>query len=620
MSLAQALATAVSGMRTTQTGLALVAGNVANAETPGYVRKTLTQVTTGSGDAGLGVRVSGINRVLDKYLQAQLRTETAGGSYASVRSSYFQRLQTIYGPPGAAGGIEATYNQFTTALQSLSTSPDDSAARTNVLSAAQGLAQQLNQMTSDIQGLRSDAEQGLADSVTSANQDINQIVSLNRQIAANGSNDAATATLMDQRDQAIDQLSQLMDIRVVQGDGNQVSVFTTSGAQLAGSEAAQLNFTPQGSVTANQQWNADPTKSTLSSVTLTMPGGGTIDLVASKAIRSGQIAAYLEARDQTLVAAQSQLDGLAAGMASALSDQSIDGTAVTSGPRAGFDVNTANLSDGNTVAFSYTDTATGAVHHVTLMQVSDPNALPLDPTATADPNDTVIGVDFSQGLASVVTQLNSQFNGHIQFSNPSGTTLRILDDGTANTTDIASATATVTATSLAGGTAELPFFTDGNQAFSGAITANGSETTGFAGRITVNAGLIADPSRLVAYQAGVAAGDETRPDFLFNQMTQAPVDFSPTAGIGTAASPFSGSLPAYLQQMLSQQGSAADAAAQLQQGQDVVVNALQQRASDDSGVNIDNEMAQLLQLQNAYAANARVLSTVKAVLDDLMNL
>jgi len=620
MSLAQSLTTAVTGLRTTQTGLALVAGNVANAETPGYIRKTLIQVPTGSGDAGLGVRVAGINRVLDQFLQAQLRTEAGGGAYANVKNAYFQRLQSVYGPPGAEGGLESVYNRFTAALQTLSTSPDDYSARANVLSSAQALTQQLNRMTTDIQALRSDAEMGLADSVARANEAMKQIAALNRQLAATGSSDAAAATLMDQRDRYVDELSQLMDVRVSQGEYNQVSVFTTSGIQLVGTSAAQMTFSPQGALTANMQWSSDPAQSSVGTITLTAASGGSLDLIATKAIRSGQIAAYLEARDQILVSAQGQLDAVAAAMASALSDRTIGGTAASSGAQTGFDIDVANLSDGNTVSLAYTDTATGLVHRVTLMQVSDPQALPLADTVTADPNDKVIGVDFSQGMAGVVSQLNGQFNGRIQFSNPAGTTLRILDDGAANTADVNSVVATVTATSLAGGSAELPFFVDGSGLYTGAITRDGSQSVGFAGRITVNSGLLADPTRLVVYQASSAAGDGTRPNFLYDQLTGAPLDYPPSAGIGTAPAPFSGSLPSYIQQMLSQQGSAAHAAALLQQGQEVVVNALQQRISDESGVNIDNEMAHLLQLQNAYAANARVLSTVKAMLEALLNI
>ena len=75
-----------------------------------------------------------------------------------------------------------------------------------------------------------------------------------------------------------------------------------------------------------------------------------------------------------------------------------------------------------------------------------------------------------------------------------------------------------------------------------------------------------------------------------------------------------------MRQVISQQGAAAEAASNLKQGQDVVFNALQQRFNDSASVNIDQEMANLLSLQNAYAANARVLTTVKEMLDELLRL
>ena len=81
----------------------------------------------------------------------------------------------VYGAPGSDSALETVYNNFTTALQALSTSPDAGAARTGVLTAAQALAQQLNGMSSDIQGMRSDAEAGLADSVQQANDAMQQI-------------------------------------------------------------------------------------------------------------------------------------------------------------------------------------------------------------------------------------------------------------------------------------------------------------------------------------------------------------------------------------------------------------------------------------------------------------
>ena len=87
MGLSQALSTAMSGLRATQAAIWLVI-DVANSETPGYVRKSLIQVAGMTGEYGSSVQLNGVDRQLDAYLQTQLRTETSGAAYADIRSTY----------------------------------------------------------------------------------------------------------------------------------------------------------------------------------------------------------------------------------------------------------------------------------------------------------------------------------------------------------------------------------------------------------------------------------------------------------------------------------------------------------------------------------------------------
>ena len=135
----------------------------------------------------------------------------------------------MFGQPGESNALETVFNNFTTAVQALSTSPDSSASRYGVLTAGQTLAQHLNGMTADIQGLRSDAELGLSDAVNQANAALRNIAAINQQLGLTNVQDATTATLKDRRDFYIDQLSQLMDIKVVESDHNQVNIFTRAG-------------------------------------------------------------------------------------------------------------------------------------------------------------------------------------------------------------------------------------------------------------------------------------------------------------------------------------------------------------------------------------------------------
>src|SRR4051812_24589908 len=413
MSLTQALNISSSGLKTTQAGMALIASNVANAQAPGYVRKTMLLTSVAASANGNSVRVGAIQRELDTYLQKQLRTESSGGAYADTRATFYDRLQQIYGDPTSDSALSAVYNTFTNSVQSLVTSPDSQAARSQVLSNAQVLAQTLNGMTTDVQSLRSDAENGIAAAVATANDAMKKIADLNQQLAGHAITNASDAALADQRDAAIDTLSQLMDIRVTQGSDGALNVFTNSGVQLAGTTASQLAFDTRGTVTATTQWSADPTQSSLGTLTLVSPNGGSMDLIANKSIRSGKIAALLDMRDNVLVQAQRQLDSLAATMSQAMSNTTVDGSAVTNG----FQVDTSGLQNGNQINLTYTDQPSGTQHKVSIVRVDDPLALPLSNSATDDPNDEVVGIDFSGGMASVVAQLSAKFPS-LNISNP----------------------------------------------------------------------------------------------------------------------------------------------------------------------------------------------------------
>ena len=107
MSLGSALATAMSGLRANQAALSIVSSNVANAQTPGYVSESVNQVEVATGDTGASVSVIGINRQLNQFVQAQLRSETSGGAYADQMANVLTQLQSVYGTPGSAGSLGA---------------------------------------------------------------------------------------------------------------------------------------------------------------------------------------------------------------------------------------------------------------------------------------------------------------------------------------------------------------------------------------------------------------------------------------------------------------------------------------------------------------------------------
>jgi len=614
MGLSSALAIAMSGLTANQAALSIVSGNVANANTPGYVVQTPNQVEVSTGGAGNSVQVTGVNRQLDLYVQSQLRTETAGGAYADQTANILGQLQDVYGTPGGAGTLETSYSNFTTALQALSTSQGSTSAQTTALAAAQSLAQSLNQTSQGIQSLRSNVEQDISSSVTEANTDMTQIASINQQLQGLSATDPAAATLMDQRDNAINDLSTLMDVHVSTGTGNQVNVSTTSGTQLvSGSLASTMNFSSPGSLTANSLYSTNPSQNGVGSLTIQLPNGASYDMVANNTITSGKIAADLKLRDQTLVQAETQVDQLAASMSSALSNTTTAGTAIT-GPPSGFSVSTSNMLAGNTINLTVSNGATNTQQQISIVNVTDPTALPLQNAANASPQ--LVGVNLSNGITpAVLAQLNQALGPNVTVTG-SGTTLNIVSDGST----LNAASTTTTASSLTSGSPQLAVFTDGNSLYTGAITSSGSQMTGLAGRITVNPALLSNPQDLSVYSTSpvTAAGDTTRSDFLYSQLTTGSFSYSPTTGLGSTSSPFTGTITSYMQQFLSQQANASTTATQLQQGQDVVVSTLQQKFNSVAGVSIDTEMSNLIALQNSYAANAHVMSVVQSMMNSLL--
>ena len=614
MGLSSALATAMSGLRANQAALSIVSGNIANAQTPGYVTQTANQIEVASGGDGASVQVTGVNRQLDLFVQSQLRTETSGGAYADQMSNILSQLQNVYGTPGGDGTIETSYSNFTTALQALSTSQGSQSAQTTALAAAQSLAQTLNSTTQGIQALRSNVQQDIGTSVNEANTDMSQIATINSQLQGLSPTDPAAATLMDQRDNAISDLSKLMDVHVVTDSSNQANVFTTSGTQLVGGPlASKMNFSSPGSLTANSLYSTNASQNGVGSLTIQLPNGATYDMVANNTITSGQIAADLKLRDQTLVQAQTQVDQLAASMSSALSAQTTAGTAVT-GPPAGFSVDTSNMLPGNTINLTITNSGNNTQQQISIVNVTDPTALPLQNLPNASPQ--LIGVDLSGGITpNVLAQLNAAVPG-VNFT-ASGNTLSVVGSGTAA---VNAASTTTTTSSLTSGSAQLPLFTDGTSLYTGAITSSGSQMTGLAGRITVNPALLSNPQDLSVFSTSpvTPAGDTTRSDFLFSQLTTGSFSYSPQTGLGSSSSPFTGTITNYMQQFLSQQANASTTATQLQQGQDVVVSNLQQKFNSVAGVSIDTEMSNLIALQNSYAANAHVMSVVQSMMNSLL--
>ncbi len=205
-----------------------------------------------------------------------------------------------------------------------------------------------------------------------------------------------------------------------------------------------------------------------------------------------------------------------------------------------------------------------------------------------------------------------------------GNVLRVLDAGGGNS--VSSVRAAFSVSGLTGEGPELPLFTDvgGNAIYTGTLDGARPQKRGFAGRIGVNPALLADTSRLVVYNTTPGAttqqGDGTRPRLLLDRLSNATRGLSNGSGIGDSVNGYRSNVLDFSRRIVEDQGAKASQALSLDQGQKIVLNTVQSKYAETSGVSIDQEMSDLVMIQNAYAANARVMSAVKELFDVLMRI
>lgn len=625
MGLMSTLHNAISGLNVSQAQMGIISRNVANQSTVGYTRRTLsTQETSATGITAGAVRETSVNRVLDNLLQKQLRTESAGAAYTATRADYLNRVDTLFGTPGSDTGLNAAFAKFSTSLQQMAQDPASSTTRQNVLATAGSLAANISSLSKNVQTMRGEIESKIADQVSTVNNLLQGIETTTSQLAR--TQDSATrAGLLDERDKYIDQLSSYFDTKTFDGGNGNFSIYTTSGAPLfVEGRGLRLQFDERFAVSANAQYNTNPTLSGLGGLRISDPIGGSVDMMQGGLIQSGSFAALFDLRDKVLVDTQTQLDDFAAALTTTLGDKTITGAAATVGAQTGFDLDINALQSGNIISMEYTALPGGTKQKVSFIAVNNPGVLPLAAGATPDPNDIEYGIDFSGGLPAAMTAIGTALGASFTVSNQGGGVVRILDDG-ATTTKMNSLSARATVTSLTNNGLAIPLFVDGSNGskiYTGSFDA-GSQKVGYASGIQVNPAILADPSRLVVYQTAPTTtlnGDPARPSYLRDQLQAYESDFTPAVALTGSTAVYHGTTSQFLDRLIANQTQAASNAQTLSEGQQTVVNTLAERAAKVSGVNSDEELSNLIEIQNIYSANARIVSVVKDLFDTLMRI
>jgi flagellar hook-associated protein 1 FlgK len=296
-----------------------VASNISNALTEGYAQRglSLSPSTIGAG----GVLINAITRSVDPVLISDRRLADADFGHAFVSAGFLANLESLIGDPESENSLSGRLSQFEVSLISAASRPDLTLRHDIAIDSAKDLAGTLKGISDGIQELRSDADRSINTQIDRLNEALQQVQALNaRIIATSRGRDTENASLLDHRQQIIDEISEMVPIREVPRDHGAIALYTTGGAILLDGPAATLEFTSTSVIVPHM------------TVANTLLSGLTINGLPVRTgsddgvLRGGTIGAQFTIRDETAVAVQTQIDAVARDLVERFQDPAVDPT------------------------------------------------------------------------------------------------------------------------------------------------------------------------------------------------------------------------------------------------------------------------------------------------------
>lgn len=312
MATGDVLNTAITGLLAFQRGLAVTGHNVANVNTAGYSRQTALLVTnnplfSGSGYIGNGVKVQTVTRAYDSFIQSQLRSSTAANSQLQEYYTLASEVDNIFADTQA--GLSPSLSSFFEAIQGVAQNPTSVPARQVLLSQGQSLAARFQYIDDRLESMRKNVNTQIETVVDEINSYAASIADLNAQIAtAQGSGlGQAPNDLLDQRDELIRQLAERVAVTTVAQDDGAVNVFIGTGQTLVLGETVNTLAATQNAYDATR-------------LEVGFVAGGTTTTVSS-IITGGSLGAALAFRSEILDTSQNTLGQIAIGLSRTFNDQ-----------------------------------------------------------------------------------------------------------------------------------------------------------------------------------------------------------------------------------------------------------------------------------------------------------
>ena len=314
------MSVALQSLLTQQGAMEVVANNIANANTPGYSREVpileeSPPILSGNTMVGTGVTLQSVQSVRDNILDLRIDQETSQQSSLNSYVDSMNQVQALFNETQGTG-LQTDLSNFFNSFQSLATDPTSSSLRQAAIIAGQDLAGAFSQTSDNLSTIQQGLDQSVVQTVQQVNQLTAQVANLNQQIQMVSNSGDNPGSLEDQRDEALTNLSNLIDTAVVYANNGTVSVTTTNGALLVSGNQSDALTTQINSATGMNDVYAQGTD-----ITSTIAGG--------------QLQGLISARDSGIPSAQSSLDNLAAGLISAVNQQQ----------KAGYDLNGAQGTD-----------------------------------------------------------------------------------------------------------------------------------------------------------------------------------------------------------------------------------------------------------------------------------
>jgi flagellar hook-associated protein 1 FlgK len=619
----------VSALQAFQAAINTTSNNIANASTPGYDVETanLTEAvpqSNGTTTVGSGVAVSGIARAFSQAATNQLNTSQSTLAQLTAVQNYTTQIDNDFGTN--LGGLSTAIQTFYSGAATVANEPTSTAARQALLSDAQGVASSLQSASSQLNGLNSDVNSRISSDVSQINSIATTIANLNQQIQSSTAQAGGQPPneLLDQRDQQISNLSQLVGVTTTTQADGAVNVFIGSGQPLV------LEDQTEKLTTISNQFNASQLE----------VGSQSSSGPISSQITSGDLGGLLQARSQVITPALNQLGQIATTLSQTVNGQQAQGldlngnfgaaifsvggpTATASTQNADATTATVSLNAGglgaltpdNYVlsyrngAYTLADQTTGSTttvtpggtaaaptitaNGITITLSGTPAAgdeFLIQPTANAASTFSAVLTDPSKIAAAGAVQsaaANSN-TGSGAISNPT-----VLDATNANLqTPATIAFTSATSYTINGGAAQT-LAANGQIADNGwQVTITGTPAAGDSFTVKSNAGATGDNTNALALAAGQSAG----------------VLNGGTVSVTGATSA-----------LITNLGSQAQQINTAQSAQTAINTQASNAVQSVSGVNLDEEAANLLKWQQAYQAAAQALTIGNSLFTTLID-